>query len=244
MIAVVPLLGCASAKPTALQRTIRVDGVGQALAVPDAFVLSAGVTHMDKDMDAVRHKTFEVAARILEAVKPFNLDQALSSTDEFNLHARENYSSNSFLGYELSRSFKFYLTDVKRGDELTEAVMRAGATSAEGRFRSSHADKLAPLARVRGVQDARRKAEGMAAALGMRVGRPISIRPANENSRMSYFSYDPNAVVEDGDEASVVDVGSKLEFVPPQTIKVRAIVRVEFELLEADEPDRAKVPTP
>ncbi len=230
VIALGSCIGCAATETAGLKRTIRADGVGRARAAPDTFILSASVTHMDKDLDAARRRTLEASAQVLDAVKPFPIDDARSSTEDFSLRAREAYQTSEFLGYEFEHSFKFVLTDVQRSDELTEAVVRAGATSAYGHFRSSKAEELGPLARVRAVRNARKKAEEMAGALGMKVGPPISIRPVDEDFTNAWL-LSVSGGQDDDDSASPVDVGAELTFVPPQTIEVTAAVRVEFELI-------------
>jgi len=231
VIALGSCIGCATTETTGLKRTIRADGVGRARAAPDTFVLSASVTHMDKDLDAARRRTLEASAKVLDAVKPFPLDATRSSTEDFSLRAREAYQTNEFLGYEFSHSFKFVLTDVQRSDELTEAVVRAGATSACGQFRSSKAEELGPLARTRAVQNAHRKAEEMAGALGMKVGPAISIRPVDEEYTNAWLFGGSGGQADADDGGSLVDVGAELTFVPPQTIEVTATVRIEFELI-------------
>jgi uncharacterized protein YggE len=236
VIALGSCLGCAATETSGPKRTIRADGVGRARAAPDTFVLSAAVTHMDKDLDAARRRTLEASAQVLDAVKPFPLDAARSSTEDFSLRSREAYQTNEFLGYEFSQSFKFVLTDVQRSSELTEAVVRAGATSSHGRFVSSKAEELGPLARVRAVQNARRKADEMAGALGMKVGPATSICPVDEDvGYPSYFGGSGGQA--DDDSAYPVDVGAELTFVPPQTIEVTAAVRVEFELIASSAAD-------
>lgn len=227
-------VGCAGTEATALKRTIQADGVGRARAAPDCYVLSASVTHMDKDLEAARRRTLDGSANVLAAVKPFPLDEARTATEDFSLRAREAYRTSEFLGYEVEHSFKFVLTDIERSDELTEAVMRAGATSAYGRFVSSRAEELGPLARVRAVQNAQKKAEEMASALGVKVGRPISIRPVSEDAGYHNIFGGAGSIQYD-EEDRTVDVGADLTFVPPQLIEVTAAVRVEFELI-ADGP--------
>ncbi|MBU0616394.1 MAG: SIMPL domain-containing protein [Planctomycetes bacterium] len=237
VVALASCIGCAATETTGLKRTIRADGVGRARAVPDTFVLSAAVTHMDKDLDAARRRTLEGSAKVLDAVKPFPIDAARSSTEDFSLHARETYQTSEFLGYEFSHSFKFVLTDVQRSDELTEAVVRAGATSSYGRFVSSKSEELGPLARVRAVQNARRKAEEMAGALGMKIGPAISIRPVDEDFTNAFIFGGSGGQADDDDGGSPVDVGAELTFVPPQTIEVTATVRIEFELFTSSPGD-------
>ena len=100
--------------------------------------------------------------------------------------------------------------------------MRAGATSAYGHFRSSSAEEPGPPARVRAVQNARKKAEEMAGALGMKVGPAISICPVDEEYTNAWLFGGSGGQADDDDSGFLVDVGAELTFVPPQTIEVTA----------------------
>ena len=116
-----------------------------------------------------------------------------------------------------------------RRKELLESVVDAGLRSGANRisrleFRRSDLPRHRGEARVKAALAAREKAESLARALGVRVGRPLEIseEPTEYESRGLENNYVGAAAGQED------EVGS----LPAGQIRVRARVRVKFDLGE------------
>ncbi len=224
--------GLAGPSGVPLRRTILVDSLGYAAAPPDRFVLDAEVTHRSKDLEEVRSRVATAGRAVLDAVKPFGLVEQKSYAGSVRLSPETRFQTGEFLGYEMSQQFHFVLDDLSQAEALTEAVLRAGATSVSTEYTHSRRAELVEKARVRAAQDARKRAGTIAEALGMRVGQPVSIKAINEQAGVFAYSVLMAAEAYDAaDQPTGEVVADDLTLLPPRVVQVTVHLRTEFELL-------------
>jgi hypothetical protein len=223
------LFGCAANPDGRPPRTIAVIGRGEVRVPPERFELRAAVRHRDMDLDKARTLVTEASARIIETIKSFPTDPQRTHTTRFNVEPRYEWNTGEFRGYDADQSIVIHLLDLSRSEELTLAVLRAGATSLSVDFLPSQEEEvLITQARLAALRDARQKAEALAAVYGERLGRALEIgRPSNDwqtgGSGMFGQGQGAQASAEPSDSENIT-------WLTPQEIQVEATIFVRFAL--------------
>jgi len=221
------LAGCAASSEHGL-RTIAVLGRGVVTAAPDQFLLKAGVEQVDPDVSKASATVADAGRRVIEAAKTFPIDETRTRTMRFSVKRVENRETDEFRGYRVHQSVHIYLQDVSKAEELTVAVLRAGANDVSIEFLAEKGkDEMVAEAKQLAVKDARRQAEMLAGELGERVGRALRIGQTEESwgdeLGDSIFGYGQSQ-----QSADWFDV----TWIAPNQIEVEATVSVAFALAD------------
>ena len=87
---------------------------------------------------------------------------------------------DSIIGFWVSNTVNMTLRDLTQVGQMLQAAVDAGANSIYGlQFTVADPDSVEDLARTRAVEDARRRAETLAAAAGVEVGGVVSLRESS-----------------------------------------------------------------
>ena len=159
---------------------ITVSGVGEASAAPDIVELDVGVSVLaDTVQDATR-----IAAERAEAVSSTLTAGGVASEDmattEYSIRPEYDYSTNNqrLLGYRVSNTVRAKLRQIKSTGPLLDSISSAGGDESRVNGLSfGVADETSLLARAREAawNDARAKAEQLAALSGHTLGKASSI---------------------------------------------------------------------
>jgi uncharacterized protein YggE len=222
-------IGCANGPLGPRVRTITVVGEGVLRVPPDRFVLDVGASSLDKDVDKAWAEVAGAGRRIVEAARAFPIDEQRTYTTALEVY--ERYEKDQFQGYNVHQDLRISLIDLSKRDELTLAVFRAGADRLSVDFTTEENRKeLFERARLAAVQDARQKAERMAAALGDRVGPALQVgNPGADREyggQQLFQSNQGSARNEDVTDSQAVDL------VAPTEVEVKVAIPVRFALLE------------
>jgi uncharacterized protein len=159
---------------------ITVSGVGEANAAPDIVEVDVGVSVLaDTVQDATR-----IAADRAEAVSSTLTGGGVTAEDmattEYTIRPEYDYSSNQqrMMGYRVSNTVRAKLRDIASTGPLLDSIASAGGNETRVNGLSfGVADETSLLARAREAawNDARTKAEQLAALSGHTLGKAISI---------------------------------------------------------------------
>jgi uncharacterized protein len=227
----------AGAQNEPTMRTISVSGEAQINVVPDQIILTLGVETSDKDLKVAKTKNDEQVSQILNLAKTFNVPPEKVKTDYISIQPRYNdsYQQREFLGFFVRKNIVFTLSDLSKFEELLSACLNSGANYVNGvDFRTTELRKHRDQARDLAVRAAKEKAEAMAGALGMKIGKPITISEASFGG--GYFGGwgNPNAnisqnAIQTGGSGAEIGEG---DTVAPGQIAVSARISIVFELVE------------
>ena len=168
--------GFARAKASDKPGNIAVSGSAEVTAVPDVACVSLGVVTRDPKAEVAAKSNADRTARVIEAVRKHGVEQRDIKTSHYSLQREVDYDSSppKFLGYKASSQIRVETKDIAGVGKLIDAAVAAGANSVNGvsfdvENKSALRDKALSLASKR----AREKANAMATALGVRLGRPV-----------------------------------------------------------------------
>lgn len=205
-------------------RTVRVSGVGEGQVEPDTAVVLLGVETQDETaqaaLDENNARMQALMDTLVEAgVPPENIQTRtirLTPRYEFN----EINNSTTLTGYTASNIVEVRTDDLQTLGVLLDQSVNAGANSIEGiRFEVSDAGNAIDQVRETAVENARHKAEQLAALTGTTLGPILEIRESSSS---------PAPVVR-GIEAQAESVASVS--VSPGTQTISVLVEVTWVLI-------------
>lgn len=173
-------LNAAEVAPTP---SISVSGSGQVEAVPDIARITIGVISQARTAADALTDNNRRMAEIFTGMTALGIDKLDIQTSNFSVAPqRKRPKSNTpeppqIVGYQVSNQVSVTIRDLTRLGEVLDRLVRLGANNVHGiQFSVSTADKLLDEARADAVKDARRKAEILAAAADVKIGRVLAIR--------------------------------------------------------------------
>lgn len=181
----------AAAQSTPPPRIITMSGHGEARAVPDTAMLSAGVSAQAPTAAAALSANTARMQGVMAALKKLGVPDKNIQTSNFSIspqYANGNGQAPHVTGYQANNQVEVRLEDVSKLGVTLDALVTAGANQMNGvSFLIRNDATLLGQARVAAVTEARAKAETFAKAAGVSLGSILSIGEAgNEGSRPMY----------------------------------------------------------
>lgn len=172
--------GQAGAADTAVTPgTIIVIGRGEASGRPDEAHLNVGVDIFAESVQDATAQNDEAIQSILAALSEQQIAEEDIQTSNYNVWAEQRYGENGpegIAGYRVSNQVNVTVRDIERVGDVLTAVIDAGANSIYGIY-FSVADPAALEADAReiAIEDARRRAESLAALSGVTLGEVVGV---------------------------------------------------------------------
>jgi hypothetical protein len=178
----------ASAQTPPEPRLITMSGHGEARAVPDTAMLSAGVSAQAPSAAAALAANTARMQTVLAALKKQGVPDKDIQTSNFSIspqYANGNGEAPRITGYQANNQVEVRLEDVGKLGVTLDALVTAGANQMNGVSFSIRDDAaLLAQARAAAVADARLKAETFSKAAGVGLGAILSIgENGNEGPR-------------------------------------------------------------
>ena len=179
--AAVPL-AAQEANPSARRPTLAVTGEGVVTAAPDLARFSVGVVSAAKTAREALDGNTAAVAETIAVVKGAGVEARDIATAGFSVqpqYAAPKQGSNEpprIVGYEVHNTVSVRLRELSKLGALLDEVVTRGANQIGGiDFDLAEPAKLEEEARVAAVKDARRQADLMAEAAGLRVVRVLTL---------------------------------------------------------------------
>ena len=168
---------------------IAVNGSGEVRISADTAVISLGINARDKDVLNAQQKVNECITAIRGALIEKGVKEENINTDYMNIYPIYDYQNDQeqLSAYNASTTLAIRVTDMESVGSLIDAAFAAGANTLNGiSFSASDTEEAKAEAMKKAVQDARKKAEILAEASGLKLD---SIEQITEGG---IFSYDNN----------------------------------------------------
>ena len=197
---------------------ITVTGTGRVESVPDEAVFSLGVsTDGETARDALAANSVAMR-RVLAALDSAGIDRKDVKTETVSV-GQYDYEGKSRSGFTARNSVSVRIRDLARAGGVLEAAARAGANEVQGPMLTrSDRDAHEAEALKKAVANARKRAEALADAAGVELGRVTAISEG--------FSGGPEPVF--GMRATA-DAASSAP-IRPGTEEIQATVTVTFDI--------------
>ena len=205
---------------------LTVSGSGTVLVESDLAVVTVGVREASTDVLVAQSTVNEKIATIKQALLEAGAKESEINTDSINIYANYDYSDNTevIVGYTANNTLSVRTTDIDNVGALIDAAFAAGANTLDNvQFTVQDDSEAREQALTKAVEDARRKAEVLAAAAGLQIA---SIESIAESGVYTYDSMRNYAMM---DEATT-ESGGAGTLVQAALVSVDASVSMEFEL--------------
>lgn len=196
--------------------TISVTGRAKIAVTPDAAYFSVGITTTGTDVESARTENERIMRRTLDALMAQGIDRKKITTSQFSLQPVYNNdgrdNSQRISGYRLQNNVTVTIENLPSIGAVIDAAFQAGANQFYGlRFGLKDDNNLREELLRKAVQDGRRKAQVIADALGVTLGRPLSAAEAGGYAPMQADSFQmmksgAGASIETGTQTVSLDV--------------------------------------
>jgi uncharacterized protein YggE len=158
---------------------IRVLGRAVIESTPDYATVRVGISNKAATPSAALDQNSAVARKLIEFSKKFGIEERSIQTDSVNLmpSTRQVRDQNGNIrqepdGYTANNTIRVKLTDLAQLGAYMRQILDQGATNIAGlQFGLTNFDDVAGEARTKAVEDAIQKAQGLAQAAKVRLGK-------------------------------------------------------------------------
>lgn len=160
--------------------TVSVSGQGMVNVPPDTAQVTVGIDVIRPDLAEAQAEASKQATDVIDAVKAVGVKAADIQTANYSVNIMRDYSEGGdptkITGFEVMNQVLVTIRDVNNVGKLLDAVVSAGANSIYGvTFFVDDTRPFSADARKLAVEDATTRAQQLAEAAGMSLGRVISI---------------------------------------------------------------------
>jgi uncharacterized protein YggE len=155
---------------------ITVVGSGSAKAVPDVSDWSFGVQSDAETASAALREASQATNRIVAALRNAGIAKDELRTEQVSLYPQMSSDGRVVTGYTASSSVQATVRDVGKAGSVVDAAVGAGANQVSGpALRVSDSRAQYRKAFEAALDDARSRAEAIAAKAGLKLGAPVAI---------------------------------------------------------------------
>lgn len=159
-------------------------GTGQVTAIPNTAEVSLGVTKTAATVADAQNQVNTTTQNILDSLKNLGVDAKDITTTNYSLNPQYDYTSGQKVtGYTVTQNIDVKLTPIDKANKAVDAATADGANIVGGiTFTVDDATKksLEDKARKMAVDDAKQKAQSLANAAGIHLGRVIDIQETTD----------------------------------------------------------------
>lgn len=210
-----------SAASFAEQSSITVNGEATTSVAPDLAQVEGGVTSEAKTAREASDANNKAMAAVLAALKAAGVAEADVQTSRLSLFPQSASAraggAATITGYRASNRVIIRVRDIAKVAGTLDTLVAAGANEIGGiNFMVSQESKALDEARVKAIEDARRKAEIYAKAAGVRLGAPLRISEEGAGGPVpmrAQFKAGASAPVAPGEETLRIAVTVSYEIV-------------------------------
>lgn len=191
---------------------ISIDGEGKVMAKPDLARIDMGVQTEGQNVGDTQRKNTQKMNDIIAALKGLKIAAEDIQTTNYSIYPKYEYTDGKqkIDGYTVSQNVS---VKVRNLDSIGEVLARAGDLGANQvggiQFTIDDPKTLQQQARLKAIDDARKKAEDLASQLGLKIIKVVSFSESRGGYPMPFAMMD-KAVAGIGGEAAVpsIEAGS------------------------------------
>ncbi|MEK7154734.1 MAG: SIMPL domain-containing protein [Patescibacteria group bacterium] len=158
-----------------------VTGEGKVTVVPDIGEISFGITSTGSSVKSAQTSANSVINTITASIKKLGIADKDIKTYGYSIYPQRNYSAdaNKIIGYEVSVTITVIVRDLNQINSVIDAATAAGVNRVDGLNLTVDDKRLRDLqqnARELAVKDAKTKAENLAKAAGISLGKIVNVQ--------------------------------------------------------------------
>lgn len=214
-------------RPADVRDTFTIEGEGKVSGTPTLAELSFGLLSEGTDVAKIQQDNTQKVNTMVAAIKQLGVADKDIQTSQYSISPRYDYKDGTtkLVGYSISQNLSVKLRDLSKiGDALTKIGQLGGNQVSGPTFTIDDPSSLKQEARLKALEDARKKAEALSGVLGVKVGRVVTFSESSNNPGPVMPMYREMAMANDAaaQSAPSIETGS---------LDVRSTVSVTFETL-------------
>ncbi len=163
-----------------------VSGEGKVFVTPDIARVTLGVEGTGASLKTVQNAVNTKSKALVDAVKKLGIKEDDIKTTSYNVYPQYDYTTSTrrITGYRVSSDYRITIKDFDKVNDVIAAGTTAGANVVESvSFDLNDETETEKMneARVLAVADAKSKAEGLAKAAGISLGKIINVSENQSN---------------------------------------------------------------
>ena len=178
------------------QNQMSVVGSASINKTPDIATTQIGVQTIAKDVDSAINENNTKADAIITALRNTGIAEKDIRTSSFNIMPQKDYQQPNYpiVGYQVDNMLSVTFRDLTKVGKALQNAINAGANNIYGvSFTLADPESARSEARTLAIQDARKKAENMASAAGITLGKIISVNEVSSSVSVDSRNYDKAA---------------------------------------------------
>lgn len=204
-----------------------IEGEGKVTAIPDIVSLSFGIEETGANLKEVQNSVDSKTSKVIRSLKELSIEEKDIKTTSYNIRPEYDYESSPqrITGYKVDTGYEVKIKEFDKVNDAIALVTQSGVNNIGNISFQLSEDKEKEVlgqARKKAVDEAKIKAESLAMASGVTLGKIINI---NENPRVD----SPFYAVRDSAQKLNVTNESKLEIAPGET-EISVTVSISWEI--------------
>lgn len=224
-----PGVAPATAETATPTPTLVVSGLGTVSVAPDEGKAVFAVVTTDKLLAEALDRNTDSTNKVIAALRDFGIQSEQIETSNFAVwpqysYPRENEQDRPpvIVGYQVRNEITVTVRDLTRLGKIVDTALKTGANEVVSiSYEKRDSSQAVNLALKKACQQANSKAQAIAAALGVQLGRVVSVTESTS-------SYNPSPPFQ-ALRASSYDAAGEVP-INPGKLQVNATVNITFEL--------------
>ncbi len=208
-----------------------VGATGTATVAPDQARISLAVTSIDKNLAAAQNMNNQTTENVISALLQNGIEKKSIKTLNYRVYPQYNYNNEpvnndppQITGYRINNEIAVVVNNLDNVGKVLDAAVKAGANNVNYiNFEKADISLQENEALTKAVLRARSKAEAIAAAAGMSLGRVIKISESGVNTIFPPEIYMDEKAIAGRGAASQVPIS-------PGDMEVTASIYITYEL--------------
>ncbi len=200
-------------KPATFRDTITIDGVGKVTAKPTLALVQFGVVTQGATAAAAQRDNSSKMNAVIQAMQELGVKKDDIETSGYYLNPNYNYDKSPYtiIGYSVNQNVSAKVRDFEKIGQVLERGVALGINQVNTvQFSIDDPTSLRDDARMKALEDARKKADALAKALDVDVVRVVSFAesPANAPGPVPMY-YREAATSADAGSAPTIQSGTQ-----------------------------------
>lgn len=211
-------------RPESQRDTIAISAEGKVTALPDIASISIGVLTEKKTVSEAQKENTAKMNAIVSKIKEFGVATEDIKTTNYSIYPQYDWVNNRQVerGFQVSQNVDVKVRDLAKIGDVLAAVGDLGANQVGGvTFTIDDPEDLRQQARIKGLEAAKSKAQALADAAGVKLGKVVGFSE-NTGSVPTPIMYDAKVsglggaapTVESGSQDVIVNVSVQYEILP------------------------------
>jgi len=201
------------------KRTINVSAQGSVKATPDVAYVEIGVITENENANVAQQNNADIMSKVVNAIKESGVVESDIKTTNYYISPKYIYDrdtgKNEINGYTVTNQVQVTVRDIKKTGNIIDVAASNGANmSSNITFAVSNYELYYNQALKIAVENAKKRAETIAGAIGITLGTPVSVSESggyySPTVRVSFDSMAKNEVATTPISAGTFDISASV----------------------------------